>query len=44
MTKKFCEELIAYFPLMRHGPDKNDASNNASLPQESFYRATAQQR
>jgi hypothetical protein len=26
--KKFWEELIAYFPLIRHGPRRNDASNN----------------
>jgi uroporphyrinogen-III synthase len=28
---KFWEEVIAYFPLIRHGPQENDASNIASI-------------
>jgi hypothetical protein len=29
--KKFCEELIAYFPLIRHGPHRKGASNTSSI-------------
>jgi hypothetical protein len=37
-NKNFWEELIAYFPLIRNGPqtNENDASNNSSLPHERF--------
>jgi hypothetical protein len=31
VNKKFWEELIAYIPLIRHRPDRKEASNNASL-------------
>jgi hypothetical protein len=40
-NKKFWEELIAYFPLIRI---ENDASNNSSLPRERVYQAIALQR
>jgi hypothetical protein len=30
-TKKFCEELIAYFPSYDTGHTENDASNNSSI-------------
>jgi hypothetical protein len=29
--EKFWEELIAYYPLIRHGPIENDASNSSSI-------------
>jgi hypothetical protein len=29
--KKFCEKLIAYFPLIWHGPHVNDVLNNSSI-------------
>jgi hypothetical protein len=37
--KKFCEELIAYFPLIRHGPHKKFASNNSSIIAYVFFAA-----
>jgi hypothetical protein len=37
-NKKFWEELIAYFTLIRTDRIENDASNSSSLPQERVYR------
>jgi hypothetical protein len=42
-NKKFWEELIAYFPLMRRLPNRKQASNNSSLPRERLYRTVAYQ-
>jgi hypothetical protein len=35
VNKKFCDELIDFFPLIQHSIE-NDTSNNASLPQNMF--------
>jgi hypothetical protein len=38
-NKKFWEEQIAYFPLTRHRPHKNDASNKSSIVAYVFVAA-----
>jgi hypothetical protein len=38
--KKFCEELITYFPLIQQGLH-NDASSNSSLLLESAHCGVA---
>jgi hypothetical protein len=39
--KKFWEELIAYFPLLRHRPHSKRRHRNSSLPRKYVYRAVA---
>jgi hypothetical protein len=41
--EQFCQERIAYFPLIRRGTIRK-RPNNSSLPRERVYRASALQR
>jgi hypothetical protein len=39
ITQKFSEELVAYFPLIRHGLLGKDAYNNSSMIVCAFVAA-----